>query len=56
MPERSQGPDFYRSQAKTLREIAAKAPTGAHQETLLKIALDYERLAESVEKLRHGGR
>jgi hypothetical protein len=52
MPEQQQGPTFYREQASTLRELAAKAPTGEHQETPLKIALDYERLAESVEKQR----
>jgi hypothetical protein len=45
------GPAFYREQVRALREIAAKAPTGEHQETLLRIARDYERLAASVEKL-----
>jgi hypothetical protein len=52
MPERRQGPPFYREQAKLLREMAKKAPTGQHQENLLKIALDYERLADRVEKMR----
>jgi hypothetical protein len=33
-----------------LREIADKAPAGEHQESLLKIARDYERLADSVER------
>jgi hypothetical protein len=50
MPEKHQGPAFYRAQSKTLREIAANAPTGEHQDRLLNIALDYERLADNVEK------
>jgi hypothetical protein len=32
--------------------MAAKAPSGQYQETLLKIALDHERLAQSIEKTR----
>jgi hypothetical protein len=48
MPER-QGSAFYRERAKLLREMAEKALTGENQEVLLKIALDYERLADSVD-------
>jgi hypothetical protein len=49
---RHPAPVFYRQQAKMLREIAEKAPTGEHRESLLKIAGDYERLADIGERSR----
>jgi hypothetical protein len=47
-------PEYYRRQAKLSRELAAKAPDVELEETLLNVAIQYDRLAEEAEKKEDG--
>jgi len=53
---RRRRPDFYRDEARALRDIASNVPAGPYREDLLKVALEYEQLADSVEKTERRGK
>jgi hypothetical protein len=49
-------PEFYRDQARRIRELAEAATTGSIREQLLEVARQYESLADHAELRKKPGR
>jgi hypothetical protein len=49
-------PEFYREQARRIRELAAQASIASIKTQLETVALQYERLADHAERRKRHGR
>jgi len=47
-------PTYYREQAVRLRELVEDLPVGRFREQLLSVALEYDELADSIERRMSG--